>query len=100
MNDIDFEKLIKDFVGKEKNEEKEIVVRYALGKESEARVVKKNDPKIDTFAMAYAMGKLIGDELGLNGKEIGNGLVHFIIKEMTKKAISSLFNNLEDMFNE
>ena len=84
-------------------EQREIVVRYAVGREEQAKVYEgtsgKDGAKEDGFALLYAAGRLIGDATGLNGKEIGDDLVKAATKSMIGNVLDILMKDLEDLFN-
>ena len=50
-----------------KGDQHEIVVRYAVGREHEAKAYLGTDPKTDSYVLLHAAGKLLGEATGLNG---------------------------------
>lgn len=99
----DFEKLLSELLndGKKKEapsykegEQHEVVVRYAIGREDQAKAYLGKDPKTDCYALLHAAGKLLGEEIGQDGAEIGNFLVKAVIKYMAKCAIEKLFEGI------
>lgn len=91
----------KNSLGSRIGEQREIVVRYAIGREEEAKVYEgtpgKDGPKEDSYAMLYAAGKLIGNATGLDGKEIGDDLVKAATKSMVGNALNRLMKGLEEI---
>lgn len=77
-------------------EQRELVIRYATGRERDAKVYEgtrgKTGPQEDAYAILYAVGNLLGKELGLDGKALGDGLVRHSLKMMIKKSLEGLFD--------
>lgn len=90
-------------LGSRVGEQREVVIRYAVGREEQAKVYEgtpgKDGAKEDSFALLYAAGRLIGDATGLDGKEIGNDLVKAATKSMVGNVLSTLMKDLEDLLN-
>lgn len=90
-------------LGSRVGEQREVVIRYAVGREEQAKVYEgtqgKDGAKEDSFALLYAAAKLIGDATGLDGKEIGNDLVKAATKSMVGNVLSTLMKDLEDLLN-
>lgn len=95
------EKVTYNTLGSRIGEQREIVVRYAVGREEEAKVYEgtpgKDGAKDDSYAMLYAAGKLIGDATGLDGKEIGDDLVKAATKSMVGNVLNRLMKGLEEV---
>lgn len=89
-------------LGSRIGEQREVVVRYTVGRENEAKVYEgtpgENGKKEDSYALLYATGKLIGDITGLNGKELGDELIKATMKAMVGGALNEIINKLEDAF--
>ena len=90
-------------LGSRVGEQREVVIRYAVGREEQAKVYEgtpgKDGAKEDSFALLYAAGRLIGDATGLDGKEIGNDLVKAATKSMVGNVLSTLMKDSEDLLN-
>ena len=91
-------------LGSRIGEQREIVVRYAVGREEDAKVYEgtqgKDGAKEDSYAMLYAAGKLIGEATGLDGKEIGEDLVKATAKSLIGNVLNTLMKDLEGLFND
>lgn len=87
-------------LGSRMGEQREIVVRYAVGRENEAKVYEgtlgENGKKEDSYALLYATGNLIGDITGIEGKELGAELTKAAMKAMVGGTLKGLMKELED----
>lgn len=102
---IDFESMLEDIV-KEKakerkpGEQREIVIRYATGRENEARVTEgsteRNAKGEDQIAIMYALGKSIGEASGLDGEKLGKAILVAVTKIMMKEAVALSLGGLFD----
>ena len=83
-------------------EQREIIVRYAVRREHEAKVYQgtpgDNGEKVDSYALLYAAAKLIASATDCDAKEIGDYLTESVLKYMLKEAFGALFKGLEDAF--
>lgn len=91
-------------LGSRIGEQREIVIRYAVGREEEAKVYEgtqgKDGAKEDSYAMLYAAGKLIGEVTGLDGKKIGEDLVKATAKSLVGNVLNTLMKDLEGLFDD
>ena len=89
-----------NFYGSPKGEQREIVIRYAIGREAEARVTEgskgKSGMNEDSLAMMWALGKIIGESTGLDGKEVGEEIVAAVVRMLTKKMVEEVIGNVFD----
>lgn len=90
-------------LGSRIGEQREIVIRYAVGKEEDAKVYEgtsgKDGMKEDSLALLNAAGKLIGDAAGIDGKQISSDLVKTAMKSLLGNALSTLFKELEGLLD-
>ena len=82
-------------LGSRIGEQREIVIRYAVGRENEARVTLgthgKNGKIEDSLAMMYALGNIVGEEHDMDGTAIGNEVVKTVSKCMLKGLLEAIF---------
>ena len=71
------------------------MIRYAVGRENEARVYEgtegHNGQTEDSLAIMHALGKLIGDLTGLNGEDITAAIIQAASKKMVAGMIELMF---------
>jgi len=89
---LDFNSTLNEVLGERKpGEQREVIIRYAKGRENEARVTMgtsgKNAEAEDAFALMYAVGKLLEKVTGLDGTRIGNSLVVGVTKGMMRMVL-------------
>lgn len=98
LNELVEEKKKKNSLGDRIGEQREIIVRYAVGREHEAKVYQgtpgDNGKKVDSYALLYAAAKLIASVTDCDAKEIGDYLTESVLKYLLKEA----FKGLEDAF--
>ena len=75
-------------------EQREIVIRYAVGREQDAKVYIGGDNQEDIVAMLYATGNTIGRTYDIDAKKVTKSLVMAV----SKALFSKLFDGLEELF--
>ncbi len=75
-------------------EQREIVIRYAVGREQDAKVYIGGDNQEDSVAMLYATGNTIGRTYDIDAKKVTKSLVMAV----SKALFSKLFDGLEELF--
>ena len=65
----------------EKSEKHELTVEFIPGKEYEARLAGDNHTVREAAALLYAAGKLLGDELDVDGGELGEAFIDTAIRQ-------------------
>ena len=82
-------------------EQREIVIRYAVGREEQAKVYEgtpgEDGKKEDSYAMAYALGNLLGDVTGMEGKDIATDILKSILKSLVGGALTMIFDAVGDV---
>ena len=82
-------------------EQREIVIRYAVGREEQAKVYEgtpgEDGKKEDSYAMAYALGNLLGDVTGMDGKDIATDILKSILKSLVGGALTMIFGAVGDV---
>lgn len=82
-------------------EQREIVIRYAVGREEQAKVYEgtpgEDGKKEDSYAMAYALGNLLGDVTGMDGKDIATDILKSILKSLVGGALTMIFDAVGDV---
>lgn len=76
-------------------EQREIVIRYATGREEDARVTMgttgSDGKATDGFAALHAIGNLLGEMTGMDGKKMGRSLVLAATKSMMRHLVEEVF---------
>lgn len=96
-NEWDFDLKLEPIEPEHKGDQHEIVVRYAVGREHEAKAYLGKDPKTDSYVLLHAAGKLIGEATGLDGTKVSQALVKCAVKIMMKDAVEKIYKKLEDI---
>ena len=85
-------------LGSQIGEQREIVIRYTVGREEQAKVYEgtpgDNGKKEDSYAMAFALGKLVGDMTGLDGAEISSDILKTMLKSLVGGALAMIFDGM------
>jgi len=85
-------------LGSQIGEQREIVIRYTVGREEQAKVYEgtpgDNGKKEDSYAMAFALGKLVGDMTGLDGAEISLDILKTMLKSLVGGALAMIFDDI------
>lgn len=88
-------------LGSQIGEQREIVIRYTVGREEQAKVYEgtpgDNGKKEDSYAMAFALGKLVGDMTGLDGAEISSDILKTMLKSLVGGALAMIFDGIGDV---
>ena len=71
-------------------EKREIVVRYNIGEEEKPEIVKSNDPKNDSYVLAYAIGQFLSESTGVDADEVASVIVKTMIKMMLGKVVEAM----------
>ena len=76
-------------------DQREIIIRYATGREFEARVTMgtagHEGKAADCFAALNAVGNLLGELCGMDGKKMGRDLVMAATKSMMRHLVEEAF---------
>lgn len=87
--------------GSRVGEQREIVIRYAVGREEQAKVYMatpgEDGWKEDSYAMAFALGKLVGDHTGLDNAEISQDILKAVLKSLIGGTLSAIFKDMGDL---
>ena len=82
-------------------EQREIVIRYTVGQEEQAKVYKgtpgDDGKKEDSYSMAYALGNLLGDVTGMDGEDIATDILKSILKSLVGGALTMIFDAVGDV---
>ena len=88
-------------LGSQIGEQREIVIRYAVDREEQAKVYEgtpgEDGKKEDSYAMAYALGNLLGDVTGMDGKDIATDILKSILKSLVGGALTMIFDAVGDV---
>lgn len=88
-------------LGSQIGEQREIVIRYTVGREEQAKVYEgtpgDNGKKEDSYAIAFALGKLVGDMTGLDGAEISSDILKTMLKSLVGGALAMIFDGIGDV---
>ena len=86
--------------GKKEPALRRIVIAYEKGKEEDAKIIlQSSEPNDDSYAILFAVGKMLGEHCGMDGKKIGKDLAIAAMKAMLKAAVGDIFNDLEELVN-
>ena len=84
----------------EERKKRRIVIAYEKGKEEDAKIIlQSSEPNDDSYAILFAVGKMLGEHCGMDGKKIGKYLAIAAMKAMLKAAVGDIFNDLEELVN-
>ena len=79
---------------------RKIVIAYEKGREEDAKIVSQSsEPDEDSYAILFAVGKMLGEHCDMDGKKIGKYLAIAAMKAMLKEAVGDIFNDLEELVN-
>lgn len=103
-----FEMLLNELVeqgkkdqGNRPGEQREIVIRYAVGREENAKVYEgtpgKEGVMADSYALMRAAGRLIGDYTHIDGDKIADAMVKGAMDQMASAAIKKVLNSLNGL---
>lgn len=88
-------------LGSQIGEQREIVIRYTVGREEQAKVYEgtpgDDGKKEDSYAMAYALGNLLGGITGMDGKDIATDILKTMLKSLVGGALAMIFDGIGDV---